>query len=86
MYSCIVGHYLQYKVTIQSDAFNTALSSTMQTHIHVHVATCIKVNVNHILISSISQYMNYFTDPRRLLKEQCTCRCMRFRFELKFNF
>ena len=30
MYSCIVGHYLQYKVTIQSDALNTALSSTMQ--------------------------------------------------------
>ena len=28
--SCIVGHYLQYKVTIQSDAFYSALSSTMQ--------------------------------------------------------
>ena len=30
VYSCIVGHYLQYKVTIQADVFNTALSSTMQ--------------------------------------------------------
>ena len=62
------------------------IKKKLTTHIHVHVATCIKVNVNHTLISSIPQYMNYFTDPRRFLKEQCTCRCKRFRFELKFNF
>ena len=61
------------------------IKNKLTTHIHVHVATCIKVNVNHTLISSIPQYMNYFTDPRRLLKEQCTCRCMRFKFELKLT-
>ena len=34
------------------------IKNKLTTHIHVHVATCIKVNVNHILISSIPQYMN----------------------------
>ena len=58
------------------------IKNKLTTRIHV----AIKVNVNHTLMSSIPQYMNDFADPRRLLKEQCTCRCMRFRFELKFNF
>ena len=62
MYSCIVGHYLQYRVTIQSDAFNTALSSTMQDMIQYEPS-----KMTYFTNSFLVDYYNHVTGVQKVM-------------------